>query len=157
MVCTFGTDGPLLTIIRCAGVEALLREGLGKDVLHLILAVDDEHPLGLRLKGVDPLQQALPVGVARKTGELADFRLHLDGFTEELHVVRTLQQRAAQRVHGLIAHKEDGAFLPPEVVLEVVLITAPEESVHTIAEVAAQLQQYRRNFYGTDLSETHGH
>ena len=27
---------------------------------------------------------------------------------------------AAQRVHGLIAHKEDGAFLPPEVVLEVV-------------------------------------
>ena len=57
-----GTDGPLLTIIRCAGVEALLREGLGKDVLHLILAVDDEHSLGLRLKGVDPLQQALPVG-----------------------------------------------------------------------------------------------
>ena len=51
--CALGTDGPLLTIIRCAGVEALLREGLGKDVLHLILAVDDEHPLGLRLKGVE--------------------------------------------------------------------------------------------------------
>ena len=122
--CALGTDGPLLTIIRCAGVEALLREGLGKDVLHLILAVDDEHPLGLRLKGVDPLQQALPVGVARKAGELADLRLHLDGFAEELHVVRTLQQRAAQRVHGLIAHKEDGAFLPPEVMLEVVADTA---------------------------------
>ena len=41
--------------------------------------------------------------------------------------------------------------------IPVVLIAAPEESVHTIAEVAAQLQQYRRNFYGTDLSETHGH
>ena len=41
--------------------------------------------------------------------------------------------------------------------IPVVLITAPEESVHTIAEVATQLQQYRRNFYGTDLSETHGH
>ena len=121
---TLGPDGPLLAVVGRTGGEALLGEGLGEDILHLVLAMDDEDPLGLRLEGVHPLQQALPVGMARKAGKLADLGLHLDGLAEELDVRCPLQQGAAQRAHGLIAHEEDGALLPPEVVLEVVADTA---------------------------------
>ena len=82
--------------------------------------MDDEHPLGLRLKGVDPLQQTLPVGVARKAGELADLRLHLDGLAKQLDRGGPLDEGAAQGAHCLIAYEQDGALRPPQVVLEVV-------------------------------------
>ena len=50
--------------------------------------------------------------------------LHRDFLSEELHTFRALQKTAAQGALALIAHKEDGAFRPPEVMLEVVADTA---------------------------------
>ena len=44
---TLGPNGPLLPIVRGTGCKALLGQGLGKDVLHLVLAMDDKHPLAL--------------------------------------------------------------------------------------------------------------
>lgn len=79
-----GPDAPLLAVVGCAGREALLFQGLGEDVLHLVVAVDDEHPLGLGLKGVDPAEQTVLVCVAGEAGQLADVRLHLDGLAEKL-------------------------------------------------------------------------
>ena len=114
------TDGPLLAVVRCRGREAFFGQGLGEDVLHLVLSVDDEHPLGFRAKGIYPGQQAVPVGVTRKTGELADLCLHLDGLAEQFHVGGTFDQGAAQRSDGLITDKQNRTFRPPQVVLQVV-------------------------------------
>ena len=68
-----GTDGPLRTVVRCAGGEALPGEGVDEDVFHLILAVHHEHPLGLFGESVHPAQQSVPVCVAGHAGELAQF------------------------------------------------------------------------------------
>ena len=53
---TLGPNGPLLPIVRGTGGKALLGQGLGKDVLHLVLAMDDEHPLRLGAERVHPGQ-----------------------------------------------------------------------------------------------------
>ena len=118
--CALGTDGPLRAVIRRAGGKALLGQGVDEEVLHLVLAVYHEHPPGLLRKGVHPAQQAVLIGVAGHSGQLADLGLHLNGFTEQLDRVDALDQGSAQGAHGLKAHKQDGAFRPPQVVLEVV-------------------------------------
>ena len=82
--------------------------------------MDDEDPLGLGRKGVDPRQQAVFVCVAGQTGQLADLRPHLDGLAEQFDIGSTFNEGAAQCADGLIAHKEDGTLRPPEVVLEMV-------------------------------------
>ena len=48
-----------------------------------------------------------------------DLCLHLDGLTEQLDRCGTFDQGAAQRAHRLIAHEQDGALRPPQIVLEV--------------------------------------
>ena len=102
---TLGPNGPLLPIVRGTGGKALLGQGLGKDVFHLVLAMDDKHPLGFGAERVHPGQQALAVGMTRKARQLTDLCLHVDGLTEQLDIDGAIDQGAPQRSHGLIAHK----------------------------------------------------
>ena len=118
--CTLGTDGPLRTIVGCTGGKALLGQGVHKAVLHLVLAVDHEHPPGLFRKGVHPAQQTVLVRVAGHAGQLTDLGLYLDGLTEQLDRVHPFDEGAPQGAHGLKAHEQNGTFRPPQVVLEVV-------------------------------------
>ena len=118
--CALGTDGPLRAVVGRTGGKALLGQGVHKAVLHLVLAVDHEHPPGLFRKGVRPAQQTVFIGVAGHAGQLADLCLHLDGLTEQFDRVHPLDKGASQSAHRLKAHEEDGAFRPPQVVLEVV-------------------------------------
>ena len=115
-----GPQGPLGAVVGGAGGVAQALQGVHKEVLHRVVAVVDKDPPGLGVKGADPLQQALAVGVARHAAHLGDLGLHLDLLAEQLDPVDPLHQGAAQGAHRLVAHKEDGAFLPPEVVLQVV-------------------------------------
>ena len=89
-------------------------------VLGLIFAVHHEHTLWFLLKGVHPPQQTFSVRMAGHAGELAQFCLHLNRFTEQFYRRGTFQQGAAQRAHRLIAHEQNGALRPPQIVLEVV-------------------------------------
>ena len=95
-----GPDDPLRPIVGRTGREAFVGEGLGEDVLHLVVAVDDKDPLGLGRKGVDPRQQAVFVRVAGQTGQLADLRPHLDGLTEQFDIGSTFNEGAAQCADG---------------------------------------------------------
>ena len=116
----FGSHGPLCPVVGSTGGKAFFGQGIDKNVLHFVLAVHHEHALGLGRKGIHPAQQALPVCMAGHAGKLADLRLHLDGFTEQLDLRSSIDQGAAQRAHRLIAHEQNGALRPPQVVLEVV-------------------------------------
>ena len=118
--CTLGTDGPLRTVVRRTGGKALLGQGVHETVLHLVLAVDHEHPPGLFRKGVHPAQQTVLVRVAGHAGQLTDLGLYLDGLAEQLDRVYPFDEGAPQGAHGLKAHEQDRAFRPPQVVLEVV-------------------------------------
>ena len=80
----------------------------------------DEHKGRTGRKAGDPLFQPGAVGVAGKPGHLPDLGVDLHILAKQPHLVGALQQGASQRAGGLVAHKQDGAFLTPEVVLEVV-------------------------------------
>ena len=88
---SLGSDGPLCAVVGCAGSEALFRQGLHKVVLGLIFAVHHEHTFWFLLKGVHPPQQTFSVRMAGHAGELAQFCLHLNRFTEQFYRRGTFQ------------------------------------------------------------------
>ena len=96
-------------------------QSLSKQIAHRILAMYDKYLLRLFLKCLNPAQQPFPIRVTADAGQPAYLSLYLDFLTEQLHMLCTLQKCPPQCPVCLIAHKEDGAFLPPEVVLQMML------------------------------------
>ena len=102
------------------GGEAPLPQGLGIDIRDLDVSVDHKDLPGFGVKVVDPAQQAVPVGMGGEAVEVDDPGPDGDLLTEELDRFDAVQQAAAQRALALVAHKDHGGLLPPQVVLEVV-------------------------------------
>ena len=116
------------------GDQIVLRAGIGGQsvVAHaaqlggqlfagILPAVVDVHLARHGLDGLQPFHQPLPVGVAAHARQLADLGPHLDLFSEQPHVGGSFHQSPAQSAHRLVAHKQNGAFRPPEVVFQVML------------------------------------
>ena len=58
--------------------------------------------------------------MARNAGQHLHTAAHLNGLAEQAHLFCALHQRPAQGPLPLVAHEDNGALLPPEVVLQVV-------------------------------------
>ena len=107
-----------LFIERCVGGHALFPEGVGEDFRHLGVAVDHKDLLGGGVVHmVDPVQQVVPVRVGGQALEVMDGGVHRDVLAEEADLLGAVEQVAAQGALTLVAHEDDGALLPPQVVL----------------------------------------
>ena len=102
------------------GREATLPQRLGIDFRDVLVAMHHKDLFRLGLKGADPSQQAVPVGMGGEPLEVDDAGLHGDLFPKELDRLHPIQQPAAQSPLALIAHKDYGALSSPQVVLEMV-------------------------------------
>ena len=102
------------------GGDALVVEGLGKQLGDRAVAVDHKDLLGGGGEAADPVQQVGAVGVGAEALEIHNAGVDGDLLPEELHRLGPLQQAAAQSALGLIAHKDHGALPPPQVVFQVV-------------------------------------
>ena len=89
-------------------------------VMVLIIAMVDEHHAGLLPEARQPLQQTVLVRVTGGALQGGDLRVDGDFFAEELDFLRTVLEFSAQAAFRLVTHKEDHAFRPPEIVLQMV-------------------------------------
>ena len=102
-----------LLIERRVGGDAPLIQIICKEVCDLTIPVYHEHLVRLGGEMADPVQQVIPVGVGRQTGEIQDAGPDGDLLTKELYTFGPLQQTAAQSALPLIAHKDHSAFGAP--------------------------------------------
>ena len=78
----------------------------------------DEHPARLLFKAGQPADQPLLIRVSAHSLKGHDGGSHVHRLSEQLHFLCALQDLPPQRADGLIAHEQDRAFRPPEVVLQ---------------------------------------
>ena len=102
------------------GGEAQLIQVPGEQLGDLTIAVDHKDLLGGGGEVLDPRQQVVPVSVRGQALEVDNAGIDGDLLAKQFHGLSPLQQTAAQRALCLIAHKDHGALLTPEVVLQVV-------------------------------------
>ena len=100
--------------------EAECIQLFGEHRRHILVAMDDKHVRRLRVKGLDPLDQMIVVGMGRKALEVDDFRLDGDLLAKELDLLHAVEQPAAQCAGRLEADEYDRAVRTPEVVLQMV-------------------------------------
>ena len=118
--------GPIQKIItgaavwRFGGIVQLGAQPLGKLLTHLGFPMLDKHQPGLGRKILKPADQAVHIGMAADARQAFDVGVHLDVLPEQPHPFGSVKQRPAQGVFGLIAHKQDGVFPPPQIVLQMV-------------------------------------
>ena len=79
-----------------------------------------EYLLGLGREGIDPVDEAVLIRVAALASQHINAGVDLNRLAEQLDLLGAVHQTAAQRAVALIAHKQHGAFLAPQVVLQVV-------------------------------------
>ena len=110
-------DDPDSAVVGRVGLVAFSPQLFGPVGGHGILAMVDKDELRLFVKGVQPVGQAVLVGVAGKPAQLPDAGLDLHRLAEQLDFLRAVDQRVAQRAGALVAHEQHRALGPPEVIL----------------------------------------
>ena len=89
-----------------------------------IFPVYHKDGLGFLVEVVNPVQQTFFVRVTADTGELMDFGVNFDGFTEQPHFFGTFYNVAPQCADSLIAYEQDGTFRTPEVMFQMMADTS---------------------------------
>lgn len=112
------------TAVRGYGMEAIVFfQAVFEGFADQIFPVYHKDGLGFLVEVVNPVQQTFFVRVTADTGELMDFGVNFDGFTEQPHFFGTFYNVAPQCADSLIAYEQDGTFRTPEVMFQMMART----------------------------------
>ena len=106
---------------RCRIPSELFVEQLRESVHDTVISVHDKAPAGLAFKTCRPVHKAFPVCVSRDSLQGNDLRLHSDRLVEKLYFLHPVKKPAPESPFGLVADEQDRAFLPPQVMLQMML------------------------------------
>ena len=110
-------DDPDSAVVGCVRLVALGPQLFGPVGGHGILAMVDKDKLRLFVKGMQPIGQAVLIGVAGKPAQLPDAGLDLHRLAKQLDFLCAVDQCIAQRAGALVAHEQHGTLRPPKVIL----------------------------------------
>ena len=86
--------------------------------------MNDKHLPGWHVKRTDPSGQTIDVRVSADTRQIHNGRAHINFLTEELYLIRTIEQHISQCTRHLITHKEHGGIASPQVMLQMMTDTS---------------------------------
>ena len=108
----------------CNGIEAELGANVVRPLLGVALpAVHHEDAVGAVVKGVQPAHQPYAVGVRTRVPQYFDTGVYRDVVAEDAHPLGAVLDGVPEGAYRLITHKEDGAFVTPQIVLQMVTDT----------------------------------
>ena len=84
----------------------------------------DKYLLRLLLERCDPAIQTILICMTADTGQYTDLCLYFNIFTKQLHMLRTFYNGAAQCSVRLVSNKQNGRFLSPQIMLQMMLDTS---------------------------------
>ena len=89
-----------------------------------LAAMHHKHAIGAIVKGVQPTHQAHAVGMRTGVAQHFDMGVYRDVIAQDAHPFGAVLNGVAEGAYRLISHKEDGAFVAPQIVLQMVADTS---------------------------------